>query len=95
MGKYKSKEVTQAYISLPDAPCRVPQIDLKAFCKTELRPGEEKEISFSIKPITYIDEQGNKQKYKGKVILSLGSCQGDERSKKLGLDNNITTEFYV
>ncbi len=47
VGDCEGKEVCQGYISLPDAPCRVPIRDLVDFKKISLRPGEEKEVSLT------------------------------------------------
>ncbi|MBQ7257841.1 MAG: glycoside hydrolase family 3 C-terminal domain-containing protein [Abditibacteriota bacterium] len=95
VGDCEGFEVCQGYISLPDAPCRVPIRDLFDFKKINLKPGEEKEVSLILpkKRISYIDPEGKKQEYKGKVKISVGGSQGDERSLSLGMNKNMVVEI--
>ena len=76
-GKRTGADVTQLYISMPDAPVKTPIRELKAFKRTELAAGETTQLSFTIKAekLHYVDNDGNFQPYKGKLELSLGSGQ--------------------
>lgn len=48
-GKYVGKEVVQLYVAPPkDAKIRRPEKELKGFSKVELRPGEEKVVTFPL-----------------------------------------------
>ena len=91
VGDCEGVEVCQGYISILDAHCRVPIRDLFDFKKINLKPGEEKEVSLILpkKRISYIDPEGKKQEYKGKVKISVGGSQGDERSLSLGMNENL------
>lgn len=96
-GDFDGKEVCQCYISLPDAPCRVPIKDLADFTKTEIRKGETKSVSLTIPKnrISYYDLDGKKQAYKGKVIITIGGSQGDDRSFALGAGNCLVAETEI
>ena len=97
IGDLEGKEVCQAYISLPDAPCRVPIMDLVDFKKISLKSGEETVVSLRVPKsrISYVDMDGKKQEYKGKVIISVGGSLGNERSEALGMSKNLITAVEI
>ncbi|QJR81145.1 beta-glucosidase [Alteromonas pelagimontana] len=70
-------EVTQLYLRMPDAPVRVPNVALKGFSRTTLQAGETRTVSITIPAdeLTYIDNSGEKQPYKGRLEVSVGEGQ--------------------
>ena len=95
IGNFDAKEICQAYISILEAPCRVPIRDLVDFTKISLKKEEEKIVTLTVpeKRISYIDMNGKKQKYSGKLKITVGSSQGDKRSLELGMCPNLTVEI--
>ncbi len=77
------EEVSQVYVHMPDAPVRVPNIELKAFVRTAIEGGQSENIELSIPSdeLIYIDNQGNKQPYLGRLMISIGSGQPDYLNK--------------
>lgn len=59
IGKLKGKEIVQLYVRPNDALSHRPEKELKAFTKTELQPGEKKQITFELKKdaFAYYDEE--------------------------------------
>ncbi|MBQ0104727.1 MAG: glycoside hydrolase family 3 C-terminal domain-containing protein [Armatimonadetes bacterium] len=96
-GDYEAKETAMAFISLPDAPCRVPIRDLCDFAKISLMPGETKDMTLTVSKnrISYVDMEGNKQDYKGKIVISVGGSLGDERSIELGKPENLVADIEI
>jgi beta-glucosidase len=72
-----SAEITQLYVSMPDAPVRVPQLELAGFQRHELAKGGQQTLHFTLTPkqLTYVDNNGIHQPYIGKLLLSVGSGQ--------------------
>lgn len=96
-GDFDGKEISQCYISLPDAPCRVPIKDLVDFTKTDIKKGETVSVSLTVPKdrISYYDMDGKKQPYKGKAVISVGGSQGDERSFALGAGKSLVAETEI
>ncbi len=71
------EEVSQVYVSMPDAPVKTPLIALKGFTRTAIEPGASKTVTITIDAdeLTYVDEQGNKQPYTGTLLVSVGGGQ--------------------
>lgn len=97
IGNFKGKEISEAYISLLDAPCRVPIRDLVDFTKIDLDINEEKEVSLSVPSnrLSYVNMDGKKITYKGRILISVGGSQGDNRSQSLGMNENLTFEMNI
>ena len=78
-GERAGGEISQVYLSMPDAPVEVPIRELKAFRHTQLNPGESVDLQFSIdaEDLAYVDSDGNFQPYRGRLLLSVGSGQGE------------------
>lgn len=76
-GPMDAAEVTQVYLTMLDAPVRVPQRALVAYTRTALANGEATEISLTVAPdqLRYVDNQGNHQVYSGRVKITVGSGQ--------------------
>ena len=70
------EDVVQLYASLLDTP-NTPIRALKGFKRVSLEAGEEKEVTFKLSPqeLTYVDQKGKMQAYKGRVLLTIGSGQ--------------------
>ncbi|MBB5212590.1 glycoside hydrolase family 3 C-terminal domain-containing protein [Microbulbifer hydrolyticus] len=78
-GERAGGEISQVYLSMPDAPVEVPIRELKAFRHTQLAPGDSAELSFVIESddIAYVDNDGVFQPYRGRLHLTVGSGQGE------------------
>ncbi|WP_288129913.1 glycoside hydrolase family 3 C-terminal domain-containing protein [Microbulbifer sp.] len=77
-GERAGGEISQVYLSLPDAPVDVPIRELKAFRHTQLASGESTKLQFVIESedLAYVDNAGVFQPYRGRVNLTVGSGQG-------------------
>jgi len=77
VGDMDSAEVTQVYVSMPDAPVRVPQLELAGFQHHDLAKREQHTLHFTLtaKQLSYVDNDGIHQPYVGKLLLSVGSGQ--------------------
>lgn len=71
------EEVSQVYVSMPDAPVKTPRRELKGFTRTAIEPGASETVAITIDAdeLTYVDEQGNKQPYTGTLVVSVGGGQ--------------------
>lgn len=76
-GPLDAAEVTQVYLSRPEAPVTVPKHELVGYTRTELAKGEEKQLRFTIgyDQLLYIDDEGKRQLYLGPVKISVGGGQ--------------------
>ncbi|WP_295800180.1 glycoside hydrolase family 3 C-terminal domain-containing protein [uncultured Microbulbifer sp.] len=77
-GERDGGEVSQVYLSLPDAPVDVPIRELKAFRRSELAAGASTQLQFNIAAadMRYVDNDGKSHPYRGRLKLSVGSGQG-------------------
>ncbi|WP_111979201.1 glycoside hydrolase family 3 C-terminal domain-containing protein [Algibacillus agarilyticus] len=73
-----AEEVTQVYISMPDAPVSTPIRQLVAYKRSLVNANSEITVKFDIpaEQLMYVDSSGLKQPYYGKLTLSVGSGQG-------------------
>jgi len=85
-GKRKGDEVSQLYISLLDKKIKVPLKAMKGFKRISLQPGESQTLHFTLTPkdLSYVTAGGNRENFKGKIALSVGSSQPDETNKTSG-----------
>lgn len=76
-----AEEVVQVYLSMPEAPVATPQRELVAFKRIKLGPGETTPVQFLVDKtqLTFIDEKGQEQPYKGKLGVVVGGGQGVKR----------------
>lgn len=89
VGDREGKEVSQLYIGLPSSGIVRPVRELKGFVKTNLLPGEEKEvfIPFDDKSFRYFNIKTNKWEVEtGDYEISIGSSS---------VDMQLTTSFHV
>lgn len=77
VGEMPGDEIVQVYFSLLEAPVQVPIRELKGFRRVSLAAGEETTVAFEFNPdeIFYIDNDGRKQPYTGKLLVTLGAGQ--------------------
>ena len=70
-------EVTQVYITLLDAPVKTPKLELIAYTKTALAGQSTHTIKFKVPAdkLRYVDEQGERIAYSGRLAISVGSGQ--------------------
>lgn len=70
-------EVTQVYVSMPDAPVRVPRVALKGFSRTQLNGGQSTDVAITVpaNELIYIDNNGLAQPYTGRLEVSIGAGQ--------------------
>lgn len=89
VGDREGKEISQLYIGLPSSGIVRPVRELKGFVKTNLLPGEEKEvfIPFDDKSFRYFNIKTNKWEVEtGDYEISIGSSS---------VDMQLTTSFHV
>ena len=60
-GKVAGAEIVQAYVGYPDSTARRPAKELKGFARVELKPGESKTVTISIRveDLAYYDEKSS------------------------------------
>jgi len=85
-GKFRSDEVVQLYQLNDQKSIKSAAKALKGFKRISLEPGESKLVKFSLKAndLSYIDQNGSRQFYKGSITLAVGGSQPDELSPKSG-----------
>lgn len=80
VGDMKGKEIAQIYISQENSKTYKPAKELKAFCKIEIKPNEEKEINVILnkKDFTYYNSETKKWEIEhGKYKILVGSSSRD------------------
>ena len=84
-GKYEGDEVVQLYIKDLIASVARPMLELKGFQRVHLKPGETKEVRFSICPamLEMYDKDLRKIIEPGEFSISVGASSNDLRSKVL------------
>lgn len=81
-GKVTGKEVIQLYVADPESSVQRPTKELKAFDKIELKPGESKEVSFTLnkRDFSYYSKVYNRWLAEsGKFEILIGSSSRDIR----------------
>ena len=75
--KYNANQVTQVYVRMPDAPIEVPQVELKGFSKDSVSANGSQSVALTLpaQALTYIDNEGRKQPYTGKLEVYVGDGQ--------------------
>lgn len=76
-GEFDAEQVTQLYVRMPDAPVRTPNVSLKGFTRSAVEAGEQMSVTLKVPAdeLVYIDEQGNKVPYTGKLEVFVGDGQ--------------------
>jgi len=95
-GKMAGEEVVQLYLTDLEASVAVPKCQLRGIQRIHLAPGEKKTVTFTLTPrqMALIDNDGRCILEPGAFKVSVGGCQPDERSKKLG-GTFLTETFEV
>ncbi|MCR5777710.1 MAG: glycoside hydrolase family 3 C-terminal domain-containing protein, partial [Lachnospiraceae bacterium] len=84
-GTYLQHEAVQLYVKDMEASTRVANWTLRKIANVELKPGEERRISFVLtkRDFAIIDEKGRCIVEPGSFKIALGGQQPDERSREL------------
>ena len=85
-GTFRSDEVVQLYQLNNQKSIKSASKALKGFKRISLEPGESKLVKFNLKAndLSYINQNGSRQFYKGSITLAVGGSQPDELSPKSG-----------
>lgn len=96
-GTLAAYETIQLYLKHRDAGVTVPRWQLAGFRSIYLKPGEEKEVTFTLtaRQMSLVDEDGKRMLEPGRFTLYLGGCQPDERSRTLKGEQVLQTEFEI
>ena len=81
-GKMKAKEIVQLYVHAPKSTIFRPVHELRDFCKVDLAPNEEKEISFTLSKRAFAYYNVNIHDwhvYSGRYTIELGASSRDIR----------------
>jgi beta-glucosidase len=81
-GKRDGEEVIQLYLSQPGT-VKAPLKALKGFKRIPLKAGESKIVQFELTPmdLSVVDESGTIKQVPGKLKVSIGGCQPDDKTK--------------
>jgi len=87
-GKYAGEEVVQLYISDPVASISRSIKELKDFKKISLQPGEQKEVSFTVRPeeLKFYNSQLKYDWEPGKFIIQIGTNSSDTHTASVQWD---------
>ncbi|GIX21360.1 MAG: glucan 1,4-alpha-glucosidase [Gammaproteobacteria bacterium] len=93
-GPMDGADVTQVYLAMPDAPVVVPRRQLAAFLRNPLAAGERRELTVLVDPahLRYVDADGERRPYQGRLLVSIGSGQPGERE---GAGNVLVGEVRI
>src|SRR5664280_67358 len=97
VGQHASDEVVQLYVKDVQASCRVPHQELRGFERVHLKPGESRNVQFTLTPkdLSLIDEQGQRLLEPGHFQVTIGGSQPDYRSVSLMGQAPLIVEFEV
>ena len=78
LGDRDGEEVTQVYLSMPDAPVTAPLRQLVAFKRVLVKAKSSVKIQLEVpkSKLSYIDNNGEAQSYKGRLQITVGGGQG-------------------
>ncbi|MFZ1799960.1 MAG: fibronectin type III-like domain-contianing protein, partial [Chitinophagaceae bacterium] len=90
-GKYSSDEVVQLYFTHLPAQEDIPRYSLEGFQRIHLKPGEKKEINFSVTPdmMQLVNEKGEHVLHAGKIKISIAGSLPSKRSLELGASKPV------
>ncbi|MCL1112821.1 glycoside hydrolase family 3 C-terminal domain-containing protein [Shewanella basaltis] len=93
LSNFSADEVVQVYLSMPDAPIITPQRQLVSFKRITIDAKSDKMVEMTITrdKLMYVDDNGNAQSYKGRLIVTMGAGQGIKMSKS----SYLTTEILL
>jgi beta-glucosidase len=83
-GKRDGEEVIQLYVSAQNKSIKAPLKALKGFKRISLKAGESKVVQFTLTPqdLSVVDDKGAYKSIKGKVQISVGGGQPDEKQRR-------------
>lgn len=96
-GKYDADEVSQLYISTPNAGKDAPIYSLKGFKRISLKAGQSAVVQFALNKelLKAINEQGQAVLLPGKYKLYISGSVPSKRSRELGIGEAQVTEFVL
>lgn len=96
-GSRAGDEVVQLYVRDLEASCTVPNHDLRGFERVSLKPGESRNVSFTLaaRDLSLIDDAGQRVLEPGKFRAFLGGSQPDARSAELLGQAPLSIDFEV
>ncbi len=90
-GKFSSDEVVQLYLTHLPGSENIPRYSLENFQRIHLKPGESKEVIFTITPamMQLVNDQGESFLNAGKIKISIAGSLPSERSLELGASKPV------
>ncbi|HTN22235.1 MAG TPA: glycoside hydrolase family 3 C-terminal domain-containing protein [Pelobium sp.] len=94
-GKLAGEEVAQLYVVNENSSIKTALKALKGFQRFSLKAGESKKVEFLLSPedLSYIDADGVMKSLTGKIEISIGGSQPDEKNVRSG--NILNKEFFI
>ncbi len=96
-GKVEGDEVVQVYLSDLKASVEVPYHSLIGFQRVHLKPGEAREVAFSILPeaMKLVNDEGEQVLEPGQFRVTLGGCSPSARGEALGAPAPVSAVFQM
>jgi len=96
-GKVEGEEVVQVYLSDLEASIEVPQAALVAFQRVALKPGESRDLSFTISTemMMFYNDEGKQVLEPGAFRVTIGGCSPSQRGVDLGAPEPVSAQFTV
>ncbi|HEX2925399.1 MAG TPA: glycoside hydrolase family 3 C-terminal domain-containing protein [Ruminiclostridium sp.] len=97
VGSYQSKEAVQLYLKDVETSVEAPKWQLKGLKKVDLKPGEQKEVSFELLPedMMLVNYEGESILESGRFEVYAGGSQPDARSVSLTGSTVLKATFEV
>jgi beta-glucosidase len=96
-GSVQADEVVQLYLTRLSPFLNLPLYELKDFTRINLKPREEKRVSFTITPemLEYVDNGGRRRAAPGRFEVIVGGVSPGNRHKRLGAASVVRQKFRV
>ncbi len=96
-GEVASDEVVQLYLTDVEASVRTPIVALKGFHRIQLKPGQRREVAFTVTPemMSLVDENGDSRLEPGQFKVTIGGCSPGKRGADLGAPQPVQATFIV
>jgi beta-glucosidase len=96
-GTVVSDEVVQLYLTDIEASALTPISALKGFHRIRLKPGQHREVAFTITPemMSLVDENGDSRLEPGQFKVTVGGCSPGKRGTDLGAPQPVQMTFTV
>jgi beta-glucosidase len=97
VGEVASDEVVQLYLTDVEGSIRTPISALKGFQRIRLKPGQHREVAFTITPemMSLVGEDGESRLEPGQFKVTIGGCSPGKRGTDLGAPQPVQTAFVV